>query len=274
MNIDALIAAWDATLAPGQSDRSRCPKCQAEEAAFVVTKQEDGSLAWICHRASCGYKGATQPSAAGMRQNAPRLRQHAAAPEVDLYVNNEWLGLQYDIDGKALGAAGVAQDTISNGWYFPIYDNHGSKLGFNLRWYDGRVPKCRMYLTKDSESATMAWYRHPGERDWVILVEDQVSAIKIWSLGYDAVALLGTHLDPGRAGAISQEYFNCLIWLDVDAAKKAAQYAAHFRLYFDRIDWHVSSLDPKDVNTTFLKETLEIIIGKKTNSGAHGAASV
>ncbi len=272
MNIDALIAAWDMILSPGQSSREPCPKCRAFEQAFVVTKQQDGSLVWVCHRASCGFKGGT--SSPPRAQNKPvNLRKHAEPPIVDLCVNhtpryNAAFGLDFDIDAASLDAAGVGQDIISNGWYFPIFDCHGSKLGFTLRWYDGRQPKCRTYLTSESQSATMAWYRHPGNNDWVVVVEDQVSAIKLWSLGYDAVALLGTYMSANRAGEISQCYRNMLVWLDPDARAIAAKYTRQFRMYFDTISWVDSKHDPKDTGSAEIRNHLRGIgIGEKTNSG-------
>jgi len=278
LNLNALIAVWDKTLMPGQSSREPCPKCRAFEQAFVVTKQQDNNLVWMCHRASCGFKGGTSTCSAEI--GSVNLRRHADPPELQLSDyskdNGGNLDLIFGMSAKfginigALRANGVRWDALSKGYYLPIYAADSFQIGFTLRWYDGRIPKCRTYLTVESGCATMAWYRQPAQDDWVIVVEDQVSAIKLWDLGYSAVALLGTYIDKVRAWEISKEYCNMLIWLDTDASKTAASYLHKFRLYFDTIAWMGTEHDPKDTPSAEITTTLGEFFGAQTNRSPDG----
>lgn len=170
---------------------------------------------------------------------------------------------------------GAQWDVHSNSLYLPIYTRYGERVGFVLRGYDGRIPKCKTYKVGDGggEDAppALAWYRtrrRPALRpDAVVLAEDQLSAMHISSAGYDAVALLGTHLGSRQVAQLADLYSTCVIWLDYDAAGVAFRYQKKFAPWFADVHVIVYDLDPKDTPIDFIKNRLELEIGKEPVSG-------
>jgi DNA primase len=89
---------------------------------------------------------------------------------------------------------------------------------------------------------------------WII-VEDQISAIKLSAYGYNAVALLGTHLNMSKVREIQRVAKEVVIALDADATNKAFKMAKEFGLAFDRVKVAIMKQDAKD---TSAGEFLEI----------------
>lgn len=255
-----LIALWDASLSPGQSDRMICPVCaggQSRESSFVVSKKENGGLVWVCHRAGCGTRGGTGTCATVIANSAVRPRRHVAPPAVALVEPRLSHFLEkYGIHPYTLSINGVAYDLASSGDYFPIRHWSGKQLGFQLRWPD-RVPKCRTYLTADSEYVIMDWRLRSThvKVPYVILVEDPISRIKLSGLGYDAACLFGTHFSSRHALEIQDRTDKIIFWLDPDAYNLACQYVRDYGLMFRCRTAH-SERDPKDTNPPSIRELL------------------
>lgn len=262
-----LIALWDASLSPGQSDRMVCPICgggTSRESSFVVSKKPHGGLVWVCHRAGCGTRGGTGTGSARLATTStpapPRL--HAVPPAVALAPPRLPYFLEkYGIDPYTLGINDVAYDLASSGDYFPIRHWSGKQLGFQLRWPD-RVPKCRTYLTTDSEYATMDWRLHwtYAKVPYVVVVEDPISRIKLSGLGYDAVCLFGTQFYHKQARELQDRTDTVIFWLDPDAYNLACRYAREYRLMF-RCRTVFSDMDPKDTKSWKIQNFLRTQCG-------------
>ena len=75
----------------------------------------------------------------------------------------------------------------------------------------------------------MAWYTSTEGRDVLIIVEDQLSAIRA-SDYYDSVALLGTNLNDERVAEINEQGYNRVyLALDKDAFSLAVNYVRDLR---------------------------------------------
>lgn len=266
-----LIALWDASLSPGQSDRMVCPICgggTSRESSFVVSKKPHGGLVWICHRAGCGTRGGTGAGSSGITGAPSGPRPHAVPPSVALgQPRSRYFLEKYGIDPYTLRINGVAYDLASSGDYFPIRHWSGKQLGFQLRWPD-RVPKCRTYLTTESEYVTMDWRLRwtCSKVPYVIVVEDPISRIKLSGLGYDAVCLFGTHFSRNHALEIQDRTYEVLFWLDPDAYNLACQYARDYNLSF-RCQTVLSDMDPKDTNAQIIRELLRTQCGIEPPGG-------
>lgn len=231
------------SIAPGMSRRTTCPQCQADERAFVVSRLGDGSVAWICHRAGCGFKGRRTSVSLGPSENLPHRLN---IPEVFL---------------THIGPFRY-RDTISGADYYPILNQYGERRGFQLRWRDGRAPKCKTYSFNSlypSPEALMSWYPL-GRETSAVLVEDIPSAIKLYSLGYSAVALLGTYLDTERVALLRERFGRCILWLDWDAQRLAIKYCRLFKLDIS-IDYILTIKDPKDLKDEQIHEIMRTANG-------------
>lgn len=211
-----------------------CPACKGGdngEASLSVTRRE-GTLLWQCHRASCGFKGAS----GGLRQEAGRTTTkvpdnrgvvgRTILRESDMVGQQvaELLESKYLINRTHLGRCEIGWDTDSNRLALPVQNIRSERLGVVLRALDGRKPKTLNHTEKDA----ISWYTNhsaPG----VIIVEDQLSAIRA-SDYLTSVALLGTHLNDERVAEIRASGLRPVyLALDADAWGKAVQYAIKYR---------------------------------------------
>ena len=82
------------------------------------------------------------------------------------------------------------------------------------------------------------------------MVEDQISACKIASLGHAAVALLGTQLSPTKAGEIAQvcaaRGLMPVLALDPDATRTAFELLRRYQHVLPGLKVWPMSADPKD----------------------------
>lgn len=263
------IAVWDASLSPGQSDRMVCPVCaggQSREASFVVSKQADGSLVWICHRAGCGERGGTTGTVnarpATPRKHAPPPRLTLTQPRLDHF----WT--KYGIRPYTIESNDVMYDSESSGDYFPIRHWSGKQLGFQLRW-PHRIPKCRTYLTSESDFVTMDWKLKWARTKvpYIIVVEDPISRIKLSGLGYNAVCLFGTHFSAQHALEVADRTDRAVLWLDPDAETLACRYTIDYSLVFRRIGPVFSTRDPKDTPDSEITNLLRTQCGIESPCG-------
>lgn len=243
-----------AALLPGQTSRHICPVCRATEKSFVVSRLQDGSIAWLCHRASCAAKG----------RSGDFSYPHSAAvfipPEPCLLAVP---GLK--LSRTTRDAWGYPLDENSGGYYRPIVGQTGH-IGFQLRWDDGRKPKVRTYLTRIPNCETMHWERSLGTARpaTCVLVEDIPSAFCVARAGTDAVALLGTLFTPARAGELKRAGYTTLLFLlDNDAQHKGLQYAVAWAGFFSTV-WVPTLQDPKDMAPAALHKLIEDYCGTKT----------
>lgn len=172
-------------LSPG---RHICPRCgggrDKERSLSVGTKE--GAMVWLCHRASCGYKGRGSTAKVETRL-APVKQKHIT------YITG------YNKQ--------------------PIYDNDGDCRGYVFRAsHKGVVPK----TINDLEEGWALHFPKRIKREApVLLVEDRASAQKM-SPYFPTVALLGTTITQEKINYL----LKCgakygIIALDEDASAKA-----------------------------------------------------
>src|SRR5690606_19438465 len=110
---------------------------------------------------------------------------------------------------------------------------------------------------KQADVVWQSWHLSDDPRGLVI-VEDQLSAMRCWQLGYDSVALLGIALTDDRAAEIVRHLHRLhkrpvLLALDADAFQVALREARR-RVWIDRAV--LLSHDLKDVTDEEIEERL------------------
>jgi len=221
------------SLAVGETQQGTCPTC-GKSKSFYVTRKTANSLAFICFRASCptqGYLGASfNPSsdkvtgknsaAPGVyKQKRPQYTGKFHVPkEDDIQFFNDAFGI--DVGDNVWKWIGTTDD---HRYVFPYWGpDQFEKRGVVLRvpqWsglertnieYEESLaplespllrrhrasnqnhPKSQTFLFPEATNR-LAWYVNPKSR-YIFVVEDQLSAMRIWTEGHTAVALLGTHV--------------------------------------------------------------------------------
>ena len=258
MNLDMMQFE---SLPIGETANSTCPKCGKRK--FYVTRKSAG-LAFICFRASCGYKGfhgsqyAPAPVEIDYRVRKPYSRQYTGElflPDVaDCEYFEQRFGIDvYGDDGYSLK---VAQD---NRYAFPVWGPRDEYRGLILRrpiwagdpkpprtdFKDDACPKAISYFEENAK-AFCGWAQSMNEHT-VVIVEDPVSALRIAAEGFTALAIYGTHWklefvhDLNRFGA--QRH---ILALDPDATHKALSIAAAWGPAIKNLEVAVLEKDPKD----------------------------
>jgi hypothetical protein len=240
-----------------------CPSCDggANGDKSLAVTSTNGTLLWICYRASCGFKGVHSigASAFGKRQKHETkkskallgkmyaLRSHALPDEI-----KEYLASKYNLYNEDFSRAHLGWEENQKRLVLPLLDVNGGCTGAALRSLSGAKPKALTY----AEPSQMAWYKNPTSTSLVI-VEDQLSAIKA-SRYINAVALLGVNLNSDRARTIASEGFdNVYLALDKDALAISIKSAASLRSTL-RVEVLSLQKDIKDMQDNDIKTLLRV----------------
>lgn len=219
-----------------------CPSCK--KGRFSAVKR-NGWLLWNCFSPSCQERGkfpsryaeGPQPPVASIfRPYTGEI--HALDEEEELGIFDAFYLTPSEIEGKIL--------TNGSRFVLPVFDPMGKTRGHILRtpWagtgrmgYDTEEPKSLTY--KAVEGPMLSWYPASVRYDiapWVVLVEDQISAMKLaaWK-GFTTVALMGTGVNEEKLAEIQRHGHDVILALDKDATGQAfahaRKYASAFRSF-------------------------------------------
>lgn len=217
-----------------------CPACdggRSGERSFSVMPDQPGFVSLRCWRLGCGHHG---KAALGedVKFTPPTFqprpfRQPSKQPGPALLA---WLRKTYAIEMEAADLF-IRDATYRSGplqsaqIYMPVSGPHGGERGGILRRF-GHFEGQKSITYKTTDEPFISWYRPDGSqcRDRLVIVEDQLSAIRAWQLGYTAVALLGTNLSRDKWDEIESNWAggNPLLALDKDAIRKAVKTAKRY----------------------------------------------
>lgn len=208
-----------------------CPKCsggETKERAFVISKDTSGYLYWRCFRASCGYTGSTGGGSKGERTTG-RVAQPLQLPVVALTeAQLDYFEDEYGISGNTISYVPELE-----GFSFPVGNHAGAVIGSVVRWFDGRDPKSRNYVS--NTAPPFIAFTGGGAEYPLVVVEDQLSALKFNSLPCRAVALLGTVINWEIAHEIRKVSPKIVLALDRGTLPLALKYKSRFEMLFDDI---------------------------------------
>lgn len=253
----------------GDTMRLRCPWCESQEDSLTTTRTQMGLL-YKCHRASCNHQGFV-PTAGWILPIADKdspiersLRPYTGELFPLCQASQEFFRERYEL--SQVISSEFIQETAQGEYALPLLDILGHVTGYNIRqpWRHAPLngvpgrPKALIYM--HSHSPTYSAYYRDGSRKPLILVEDQLSAIKVYASGVaNAVALCGVHLDAARVRAISQIMPpEVIIALDEDATSYAFLAAKRFGLAFRKIRVAMLGKDLKDTPMNDFREILGI----------------
>lgn len=245
-----------------------CPVCEGgptSETSLSVTKR-GGTLLFNCHRSSCGLRGAV--SSGGMptfgeertgldRENSyPRIKTEPLNAAVI-----KFLATKFRIPAESFEYAGFGWTGDANGRYgrrvaMPIYGPGSTERGTSYRSYEGNSPKAIIEL-KNASEVSASWYRWQRKAKTLVLVEDQVSAVKLAEHTH-SLALLGTHINEELADEIvNEKYERVVICLDNDATSKAIKLQLLWRHKIRGLCVHGLEFDIKDMTNEVFQKFLQ-----------------
>lgn len=261
--VDAVVLDYGHTPEGGRPVKDVCPKCkggQSGERSFAVGRQ-GGFLWWMCHRASCGWRGKERLSG-GDLYDAPETtdqQRHGVDRDfkrVPLPASIKYaLAEQYSIKEETIDRVRWSYTPDYGGGLgarviFPIFNPDGHQRGEQYRSYEGHVLKAKTNMVLAEQA--ISWYRFRKYSRVLCIVEDIPSAVRIAETErLDAVALLGTTINLDRIMEIRDELYTLvLLALDGDALKTAVRAKKDFDPYLPNFKIkQLGDVDVKDMST-------------------------
>jgi hypothetical protein len=258
----------------GSSQRTICPFCNDSERSFRVTKRELG-VGYDCYRASCeaggfipsagyGSDDYSKPAVPAKPAHEPYRGTFNVLEPADLAYFRERFGLRFEHGDLWIGFNG------NNEYVMPVYHREGFRTGYNVRrspWkgepYAKRAPKSgftspkvKLYMDKP-DGLALSWY---GKRHGTfVIVEDQISAMKVAQAGLTGIALLGVGLDLNKLREIQiMKPQEVVFALDADASKTAFKLGREYGMAFKRTRVVLLERDLKDTPSEDILSTLLI----------------
>jgi hypothetical protein len=259
MSIQSEVKLYGAELTQGETIREVCPLCGGgtqSEKSLAITRDDEGGLVYICHRASCGSRGTTLYKGGAM---LPKLSETIKKRKV--------------FEGKTVPLSKYLLERVRTMWGI-VDPEHwywtkwaGGRLamsirsptymhrGWVLRDIMGRSSiKALTYLDPDQEG--LSWYRDHTDQP-TILCEDIPSAVRA-SKYVNAVALLGTGVGLTKAAEIEQYATRpIIVALDQDATSTAFNIALRYSALWGDVEILMLEKDIKDMNEDEVRDLLQ-----------------
>jgi hypothetical protein len=259
-------------LAEGERCNSQiCPACKggsSQEASFNVERR-DGLLRFKCHRASCPVSGVAGGTAtlgdASSKPTSPRRVPYIPLSPLPAGLA-KFLAEKYNLTAAALeradlGWTGDGTTVYARRVAYPILRPDHCQRGTQYRTFNrNRDLKAITRLVTEDEIA-LAWYKWQRRSDYLILVEDPLSPLKLAET-YHCAALLGTNLSEAKLDEIIEEnkkekYKAIYLCLDNDATYEAIKQMLKCQPRLPNLKVLGLPKDIKNMNTNELEEFKE-----------------
>lgn len=272
MNLENEALMIAQTLADGSVTRMTCPAClggDKREASWVVGR-EANRVWYKCFRASCAVSGVAGAESlppgikAELDRALARIRPYTRPVRPFGGVDRTYFWERFEVDvGEWRG--GLTDD---DEYVLKVRGPHGDLRGVVVRqpvWKGtpkaprkGREGLPKTVLYPASSKPMLAWYPHSVGFSHVVLVEDQISAMKVAQQTHAAaVALLGNGINAeGVRDILKVKPRVVTIALDPGAEGQAQNIARKWGLYFERTRVVMLEADPKDIPADDLAEEL------------------
>jgi len=243
-----------------------CPVChggRTGEHSLRIAREGEGAHL-KCYRAGCGWyafvllDGRTAPAVTGPAKYDPKVYhgelQLPSGPMRRFFADS------FGIDCNTLRTWAREARPERNAYFF-CRDRYGAERGGQLRKYGAFTgPKAITY--KHTDEPFIGWYPAPST-PFIVIVEDAVSAMKLWQMGYTAVCLFGTNLSEDKCREIAGVQAELpmaipapRLALDPDAYSLAIKYVRRRAGILNMVPVLLPA-DPKDMNEAPLREALQ-----------------
>lgn len=250
-------------------DHDDCPAGVDTRRRLYVTRKEDGSIIAYCH--NCGNSGF---HGGGSRFRSPSLgvplleieEKELIMPERMIRDRNYWpkemfswlkeCGIHWTLAEKY----GICYDALRHRAVIPKLNSRGELVQYqSRRLVDDGSPK---YLTNKLKNEHASDPIGSGGKTCII-VEDMISAIRLVSLGYDAVPLFTDTMKSETMLTLVGKYDTIIVWLDNDSVtvnRHADTIVTGFRLVNQKADRTHGLSDPKRYRDDEIKDVIAGVI--------------
>lgn len=255
-----------------QSEPSKCPFCQADHEFKFSVKRTDEGLLYNCFRGKCGARGFVPDNGGfitvydrGLTASKPSRRNVYDATKLRPPNNDD-----EEFFRKTWGIRDVRGNvfvTPDDRYAFRLRDITGFTTGWHIRQPVWKGIECHRLGTPDAKGMTykdkedgskLAWFlSDKKDPSILVLVEDYISALKIWQAGYSVACIFGTKLGQKDYEDIRKapHHTEVVVWLDKDAELEA--YAMQ-RRHGVSLNMRIvtTKSDPKDISIETIREIL------------------
>ena len=219
-----------------------CNGGSTRERSFSVTRSDEATALYCCHRASCSRKGRVAcPGYRLLEQVQPKkpVPSTHVYPYTEIALGYQWrlhLWAKYGLTADEVIRAHWRETKEDGGLVIPLRDRFQSRVGAEVRYKtwvkDGshNGPKTRIFYEQPVRTPNFFWPQSGSREGPVVVVEDALSALKVSRL-YIAAALHGSHLSRVYLDEIFAASPHLVLALDNDATFKAFDYQKDFGIY-------------------------------------------
>lgn len=256
----------DPAMIIGQSIRIReCSGCEGEghQNGVQITRVADG-WTWWCYRCEWGNKvwdTGLSPDSSLRRLRAMREQLNKKytknielpedyTSEIPSFAR-DWLESyeldQDDIDRHKLGWSEDFERLIVPVYYSALYGDSPAKgrlIAFTGRSFKPTKEAPKWFLRRQWGVKYVYFSLMQPQSNIVVLVEDPISAIKMWNAGYNVIGLLTTYV-PNEL-FVGLRGYDVRVWLDPDAIKKSLGTVHKFQAVGIQAKHTSYHADPKD----------------------------
>lgn len=284
-NIESFVKLEGAMLSQDDTARNLvCPFChggQSGEATFSITRAEYG-LVYNCYRSTCDKGRGFVPMNGVLLQPRPVARQDdGLRPYTGAYRPIDDRDRTY-FDSR-FGLSVIPEFSIGvnerDEYVFEVRDPLSRVRGYVVRtkpwlWAGENDPSVVRYSngwSKDSSKSKLLMHQQGPTQSWyfptfmsrcapeIVIVEDQISAMKVAQAGFVSVANLGTFIDERKVREIAvQRPRLVVIAFDNDASSTALKMARKWGLAFPAIRVALLERDIKDTDPNDVREALSL----------------
>lgn len=211
-----------------------------------------GMVLYKCHRATCDLKGAVMGKhVVSPQTSTPPRHQRRYKGDLQPLTQLMWKEYfyQYGISRESLSGQGIMYATDIDRYRIPVVDHRGYEIGENLKAARANQ-KPKSLLHKFNDVPFLHFPLGQEFHDTLVLVEDQISSIKVSRVHYCA-ALLGTNLSDDGLKLLKEIGVTKLqLMLDgdkpgIDAALRIKEKAGN--LFLTEVVIVPDGKDPKDL---------------------------
>jgi hypothetical protein len=253
-------------LEKGTSMRDICPKCgggSSKEKSLSITINDEGWLLWNCFRASCGLQGRRLAwGVVGQPTPHPKKlpKTFSGALETIRGEVGEWFIDNFHLNPGLLNELGWRFAPERDRLFIPYYGSRGQFRGSVLREWKNKKDLRNIVYKEILDEPFIGWMPETGAGP-PVLVEDAISACKVYQAGLNAITLCGTHLSLHMVREILTKHKEAIIALDKDATAKAIKYAGTYRPLLCLKIWKLE----KDLKYVEEERIREAYYGKKAD---------
>jgi len=250
----------------GDTMRTNCPFCTAQdEKSMVITRNEEGLL-YHCYRASC--EGSSGFISSTIDYKAVKQQKHKKdyTYNGELYpidskftflLRNKYRILWRDIEDNQF-----RQDKEGNYLFMPIFTAEGYENGYCAKRLNGEHhgPKSIIY-SNDRYIVHYPYGTHSKNNlSPMVVVEDILSSIRV-SKFLPCISLLGCDISTNHIVELQKRTKHLILMLDADTWRmkgepKPIKYKRKYGLCFHKFDLIQVERDPKDSSETELADLL------------------